>query len=457
MSVPETVPAPQGAAPGLLRRLAGLSLTTKIMIAAVLGLALGAVTGGSLNDVRVLGDVWMRLIQMVVPVLILGSVTEAIGRIDRRSVGKIGGKTILFFCATTLTAAILSVVVNRFLITPGRGLYFPGLAEYAVEIPEGQGFRDIVLSFFGTNIVGSMAAGTIVHVIVFAIVLGLAISAYVHTTGNESVLEGIHRANQVVMGMIKLVMRTAPLGVFGFMVWVAGDTGLDVITPLLTYLVSILAVVVVYQAILFTAVSAYCKVNPLRTVKHCMQALLIASTTTSSAMALPQAMKDAHEKLGVSKRIANIVNPLGINLNADGQVLFTTAATILLANVLGMELTFSHMVTIIVITTLATFGVLAVPGGALVVLAGLLPQFGIPAEAVAIIAGVDWFRGMITTPANITGDMLAGMVVARSEGEFHRDVFEGRITAAEAERRHAAPAAPRTPAVTAPGGDLVPA
>lgn len=415
-----------------------LSLTTKIMIGTLGGLALGAMTGGVLDNFRVLGDVWMRLIQMVVPVLILGSVIEAIGKLERKDVGKVGGKTILFFCSTTFVAATASVLVNRFIVNPGRGLDFPELANYAIEIPEGQGFRDIVLSFFGNNIINSMAEGTIIHIIVFAIIFGLALSGYIDKTGDRRIMEGVHNFNKIIMGMVTFVMGAAPIGVFGFMVWIGGSTGLDVVVPLLTYLLGLLIVLVIYQAIFFSAVSGYCGVSPLKTLKHCSQALIIASTTTSSAMALPQAMKDTNQKLGVSKRISDVVNPIGINLNADGQVMFTTTASILLLNVMGIETTFQQLLNIIVICTLATFGVLAVPGGALVVLAGLLPQFGIPAEAVAIIAGVDWFRGMITTPANISGDMLAGMVIAKSENEFYKEVFNGELTAAEAAEKYAA-------------------
>jgi len=149
-------------------------------------------------------------------------------------------------------------------------------------------------------------------------------------------------------------------------------------------------------------------------------------------------MEDSVKKLGVNRAVANIVNPLGITLNADGQMMFTTFGIILMFNILGLDLPLGTLINIIVIGTLATFGVIAVPGGALVVLMALLPEFGIPVEAVMIIAGVDWFRGMITTPANISGDMLAAIAIAKSEKEFYREVFDGELTADEAEEKYAA-------------------
>jgi len=415
-----------------------LSLTTKIMIGTALGLALGSVFGERISDIRVIGDIFIRLIQMVVPVLILGSVIEAIGKIDRKQVGRIGIKTIGFFMMTTSVAAISSVVVNFFIINPGRGLDFPELANYAVEIPETQTITDVILGFFGNNIINSMAQGTIVQIIVFAILFGLSLGEYTSRTGDQGVLNAVNKFNQLIMGFVKMVMNLAPVAVFSLMAWVAADVGLDVIVPLLMYLGGLAAVLLTYYLVFYTAVGTYIGVSPIKLFQKTSKALIIASTTTSSAMALPTAMEDTREKLGVSRKIGDIVNPLGINLNADGQVMFTTAASIMLLNVMGVDIQLGQLINIVVICTLATFGVLAVPGGALVVLAGLLPQFGIPSEAIAIIAGVDWFRGMITTPANISGDMLAAVTIAKSEGQFYKEVFDGELTTAEAEEKYAA-------------------
>ena len=416
-----------------------LGLPAKILIGTVLGLLLGWFTGEALSDIRVIGDVFIRLVQMSIPLLILGAVTEAIGSIDRKSVGKIGGKSIAFFIVTAVVAGIVSIII-AFIIRPGGGLHFDaGGAD--VVVPEiARGISDIVLGFFGTNIIASLSSGTIIHIIVFAVFFGLALGEYTSRTGNRTLLDNISSFNKILMGMIRFIMNFAPIAVFCIMVWVGGNVGFEVVGALVMYLLGLVLVLVVYQTIFFVSVSAYVGVSPLKTFKKCSKAMLIACTTTSSAMALPTAMDDSVKKLGASQRIANIVNPLGISLNADGQMMFTTFGIILMFNILGLDIPFGTLVHIIVIGTLATFGVIAVPGGALVVLMALLPEFGIPVEAVMIIAGVDWFRGMITTPANISGDMLAAFAIAKSENEFYKEVFDEEMTSEEAEQKYAATA-----------------
>ena len=416
-----------------------LGLPAKVLIGAALGLVLGRITGGAISDIRVIGDVFIRLVQMSIPLLILGAVTEAIGSIDRKSVGKIGGKSIAFFIVTAVVAGVVSMVI-ALIIRPGQGLYFDAGGADIVAPEIARGVSDVVLSFFGTNVIASLASGTIIHIIVFAIFFGLALGEYTSRTGNRMVLDGVSSFNKILMGMIRFIMNFAPVAVFCIMVWVGGDVGVEVVGALAMYLLGLVLVLVIYQAIFFTSVSAYVGVSPIKTFQKCSKAMLIACTTTSSAMALPTAMEDSVKKLGARQRIANIVNPLGISLNADGQMMFTTFGIILMFNILGIDIPFGTLVYIIIIGTLATFGVIAVPGGALVVLMALLPEFGIPVEAVMIIAGVDWFRGMITTPANISGDMLAAIAIAKSENEFYREVFDGELTTEEAEEKYAATA-----------------
>ena len=154
---------------------------------------------------------------------------------------------------------------------------------------------------------------------------------------------------------------------------------------------------------------------------------IIAFTTTSSAMSLPIQMSDTVTKLGVSKRISELVNPLGMVINSTGQALFLSVASIMLFQFFNIEITAARLIQTVVLSTLACMGTPAVPGGALVVLAGLMPSLGIPIEGLALIAGVDWFRGAITTVPNVAGDALVALIVAKGEDEFSRDVFDGKV------------------------------
>jgi len=156
---------------------------------------------------------------------------------------------------------------------------------------------------------------------------------------------------------------------------------------------------------------------------------LVAATTTSSAISLPTKMADSVNKLGVSERISNLVNPLGMVLNSAGQALFLSMASIMIAQFFQIEMTLGRSIQVITVSTLACMGTLAVPGGALVILASLMPTLGLPAEGIALIAGVDWFRGALTTIPNVDCDALVAMIIAKDEGELNYDIFNGKITA----------------------------
>lgn len=161
---------------------------------------------------------------------------------------------------------------------------------------------------------------------------------------------------------------------------------------------------------------------------------VVAATATSSAISLPTKMNDSVNKLGVSERISGLVNPLGMVLNSTGQAMFLSLAAVLIAQFFHIDMPLPQMIQVVMLATLACMGTLAVPGGALAILAGLMPSLGLPLEGIAIIAGVDWFRGMITTIPNVDGDALVSLILAKDEGEFNRDVFDGKITAEQASK-----------------------
>lgn len=161
--------------------------------------------------------------------------------------------------------------------------------------------------------------------------------------------------------------------------------------------------------------------------KKLSEMTIVAAITTSSAISLPIKMADSERKLGVSKKISGLVNPLGMVLNSAGQALFLSMASVMLAQFFHIEMTTGRIIQIVAISTLACMGTLAVPGGALIILASLMPTLGLPAEGIALLASVDWFRGMITTIPNVDCDALIALMIAKDEGEFNRDIFDGVV------------------------------
>jgi Na+/H+-dicarboxylate symporter len=292
--------------------------------------------------------------------------------------------------------------------------------------PTKQTILETLVNFIPNNILDSLAKTNVIHIIVFAIFLGVAISKYTDKTGDTSILDLILKGNSILLTIIKSVMKIAPLGVGALIATVSGNMGLAVITLMVKYLggLFLACTTIIILFILLTA--ARCKVSPLRLAKKLGKMTLVAATTTSSAITLPTQMEDSESKLGVSKRISDLVNPLGMAMNSCGQAIFMSTASLMLLQFFNMDASIGRVVQIVAVATLGCMGSLAVPGGGLVVLVSMMPVLGLPVEGIALIAGVDWFRGAITTVPNVDVDALVAMNIAYDEGEFNRDIFDGK-------------------------------
>ena len=403
-----------------------MSLTNQIIIATLLGMVVGHFAAPYIphfEKIKVLGDIFLRLIQMAVPLLILGSVTEAVGQLDPRDLGKLGLKMCFWFLAITVLSAIAGVLLAQ-LVQPGVGL--PPLDVTIPPQPPTLTIDQVILNFFPTNIIDSMAKGSMIQVIVFAILFGVAISIMIRDTGDTTLLNGIRNANKNLLTMVKVVMNFAPYGLFAIMAWVSGVIGFEVIKNLIKYLAVIAVGTAIIMVVMIAFTAMYVKVNPFILASKLTEMTLVAATTTSSAISLPVKMADTVNKLGVSEKISNLVNPLGMVLNSGGQALFLSAASLTLAQFFHIEMTLPRIIQVVTISTLACMGTLAVPGGALVILASLMPTLGFPVEGVAILASVDWFRGIFTTIPNVDGDALVALLIAKDENEFDRDIFDGK-------------------------------
>lgn len=401
-----------------------ISLTNQILIATIVGLIIGAIVGSAISPIKILGDIFLRLIQMSVPIIILGAVADAVGSINTKDLGKLGFKIFIWFLIPTIIAAALGLMI-AYTIQPGVGLPPMELAE-TVQ-PHNQNIATIITNFFPNNIIDAMAKGSMVQVIVFALLLGVSISLISGETGDMRLLNMVKAVNAAVLRIIKIVMNIAPLGVGALMAWVAGTMGFQIIIPLAKYLGGMALGVLIIMITMILITAMYVKVSPMKLAHKLVDMTIVAATTTSSAISLPTKMNDSVNKLGVSERISGLVNPLGMVLNSTGQALFLSMAAVTIAQFFQIDMSLARMIQTVVIATLACMGTLAVPGGALVILAGLMPTLGLPLEGIAIIAGVDWFRGMFTTIPNVDCDALVALIIAKDEGEFNRNIFDGKV------------------------------
>jgi Na+/H+-dicarboxylate symporter len=399
-----------------------ISFSIQILIASVLGILAGIIFGEDMGNVSFLGTIFLRLIQMSVVLLVMSAIIESVGSIEPTDLGKIGIKALVLFIVTTVISAVMGVFMVN-IIKPGVGItgVLPGKYEgqiFSISIPQ------LITEFFPKNVMQSMVEGNMVQVIVFSIFFGLAISLTRQSEGSKRVYALVVDFGKVIMEIIKIVMRFAPIGVFALLGSITGTIGIGVIVPLVKFLaatfITCLAVLVFNLGI----VSAYARVNPIKVLYKLKNTIIVSIATTSSAISLPVQMEDCEKKLGISPRISRLVNSLAMSLNSDGLAVTIAISCLMIAQFYGIELNLQQQIVLVAVSTLSTLGNLLVPGGALVAVSIALNMTGLPLEGIALIAGVDWFAGIARTFLNVVDDVLCTFFIAVSEKEFDRDIFD---------------------------------
>lgn len=401
-----------------------LSFTKKMILAAVLGILIGIIFGKNTIHVKVLGDIFINLISMMVPFLIFGALVESVMTLQIKDLGSIGLKTLFAFVLTSSLAGALAVSFGYF-FKPGVGIMNVQLSEYTGNTA-GMTFADALLSFVPKNIFVAFNNNAITQIILFAIIIGITISYYKNIDAIKRIHDLVLDFNVLVMKVVTLIMNFAPIGIFALTANMIGQNGVEILIPLLKFIVVITVANIVCLLIVGTSVAAYAKVSLFKMFAHVKRTFIVAATTTSSAMSLPMKLADSEENMGISKRISSFVNPLGGTLNTDGGVILTVLASMTTAQILGVELSFTSMVMLAVTAVLSSFGNTMVPGGGIVAIAIVFALNGIPLEGVALFAGIDWILAVTRVPVNVVDDVFCALFVATSEKEFDRDVFYGR-------------------------------
>lgn len=403
-----------------------LSFTNQMLIASVLGLLAGVVFGEAMGEIKFLGDIFLRLMQMAVVVLVMGSIIEAVGGLTPKDLGKLGGKALTLFVGTTAVASAVGLVLALF-IRPGVGVTGVDTGTYKGTLAEGK-VTDLITQFFPKNIIESMAQANMLQVIIFSAIFGLAISLLGKNQSAGKVFDLIKSMNVVVMELVRVVLKFAPVGIFALLAGIVGSAGLSILIPLGKFLIALTVGCVAFFVLFVLVAAAYARVSPIRLVANLQRTIVVSVTTTSSAASLPIQMADSTERLGISKRVSGLVNPLGMPLNSNGLGMTVAIACITVAQFFDINLSAAQLIMITVYATIATFANLAVPGGALVTMAIAFQMAGLPLEGIAILAGVDWFAGIIRTLLNVVDDVLVALMVAVSEKEFDRDLFNRPIS-----------------------------
>ncbi|HEM46323.1 MAG TPA: dicarboxylate/amino acid:cation symporter [Alphaproteobacteria bacterium] len=404
-------------------------LHTKILLGLVLGVPVGLVLGPSAEVLRPIGDIFIRLIRMIVVPLVFASLfvgTASLG--DIRKLGRIGIKTILYYLCTTAIAITIGLTLGS-IFTPGSGLEadtrdslmasYGSEAAARIEIArEKPSIAETLVRIVPGNPVESLAEANMLQIIFFALLLGVAVTLVPNGRG-QPLIGFFDALSEAMIQMVHIVMKLAPIGVLALIAVVVGQFGSAILVSLLKYSLVVIAGLVLHVVIVYTsAVRLFGRISPAAFFRAIRPAQLIAFSTSSSNATLPVSMECAEENLGVSEEVTSFVLPLGATINMDGTALYQGVAAVFIAQVYGLSLGIGDLLTIVLMATLASIGAAGVPGIGIITLTMVLQTIGVPLEGIALILGVDRILDMCRTVVNITGDISASVVVAATEGEL---------------------------------------
>lgn len=404
-----------------------ISLTTQILIATAGGIVFGSLVGEWASNLKFIGDIFIRLIQMSVVLLVMSAVASAVGGGDGQDVGKMGFHTFKWIIIFTVISAGLGVALSM-LLQPGIGVEIASAADVANSSVETGSIQDTILGFVPTNIINSMAEGSMVPCIVFSLFFGVAMGAYAKESGNRNVIEWVQGINGVITNIIKIVMNVAPIGIFCLLANVAGTTGFKVIIPMLKFLLVLLIGDAIQFLLFGPFTAAVTKVNLFKMPKKFAKMSMMAVTTTSGAICLPTKMEDEVTKFGISRKVADFTGPITMSMNSCGAAQCYVAAIFFMAQSTGIQMTPYQMGMAILLSCLMCLGTISVPGGSVIVYTFLATSLGLPLESIAVLIGIDWFAGMFRTLMNVDVDVMIGLLVASKLGGLDRDVYDEKKT-----------------------------
>ncbi len=416
----------------------GWSDPTRILLALVLGAITGALvpaasgfgafTTGAVFDFA--GEIFLRLLQMVVVPLVATSIITSVARLGGdHAFGRLGLKTLAYFTATTLLASVLGVLVFN-LVQPGRvtpevsAQLLAGVPDSVDQVRSGLGGRsagelaDVILRAVPANIFHAASENReMLAVIFFAMLFGF-FSGRLPDGRRGPFIAFWESANDVMLAITHGIMRVAPYGIFALIAQTVQTSGAAAVKPLLLFFVCVAGGLLVHMFVsLAVLMRVFGGFPPWRHYRAMLPAMLTAFSTASSSATLPVTMECAEQNAGISPRIAGFVLPLGATVNMDGTALYECAVVLFIAQLYGVSLDWTQQVLVVVLALLTSIGVAGIPAASLVAIVIILQALGLPLEAIAIVMATDRVLDMMRTAVNVFGDSCGAAIIASSEGE----------------------------------------
>ncbi|MGM3159450.1 dicarboxylate/amino acid:cation symporter [Dickeya undicola] len=419
------------------------SLYFQVLVAITIGILLGHFYPALGEQMKPLGDGFVKLIKMVIaPVIFCTVVTGIAGMESMKAVGRTGAVALLYFEIVSTLALIIGLVVVN-VLQPGAGmnvdpasLNAAAVANYATEAGK-QGVVPFLMDVIPSSVIGAFASGNILQVLLFAVMFGFAL----HRLGDKGVLifDVIESFSQVIFGIINMIMRLAPLGAFGAMAFTIGKYGVGSLVQLGQLIICFYITCILFVVLVLGSIARATGFSIFKFVRYIREELLIVLGTSSSESALPR-MLEKMEKLGCKKSVVGLVIPTGYSFNLDGTSIYLTMAAVFIAQATNSHMDIWHQITLLVVLLLSSKGAAGVTGSGFIVLAATISAVGhLPLAGLALILGIDRFMSEARALTNLVGNGVATVVVAKLCKELDskkmNDVLSGRNDGPAAESR----------------------
>lgn len=408
-----------------------LNITWKIFIGMTLGIIVGYILNKTYQDdseslnsastyLNLLSKIFLRMIKMIIGPLIFSILTVGIAKLgDFKLVGRIGAKTLGYFYFATLLSLLTGLIAVN-ILRPGRMMQIPlptAGADTGIEVKK-MTMENFITHLFPQSFFEALATNEILQIVVFSVFFGIATAAI--GDHGKIIIKGLDAVSEVMFKIVSYVMGFAPYGVFGAVAAVIAQKGLGILGGYLYLIVCFFATLAFFVLVVLPTICFFAKVPYWKLLTYVKDALFLSFSTASSEASMPLQIEQL-KKFGVSERIVSFVLPLGYSFNLDGSMMYMTFAVGFIAQAYGIELTLTQQITMMLTLLVTSKGIAGVPRASLVVIAGTMSMFNLPAEGLILLFAVDWLLDMGRSATSVAGNAVATAVVAKWEGELNME------------------------------------
>lgn len=409
-----------------MKKIMSMSLTVKVLIGFVVGIALGLIFGESITVISFIGDIFLALLKMCIVPLVFFSIITGISSIaDPKKLKRIGIKTLCFYIITTVCCAIVGMIVAN-VLTPGSGFVIESADTAGYEATAVPSVTETLVSMFPTNIVTSLSDTSLIQIIIFCAFVGIAITLVGEKA--DPVRKLCASASEVMFKIVSLVMEFSPIGTCALIACTFGEYGLDILLSVFQVLVAhYLAMAIVLFLVYGLLLYIIAKVNIFKFLKEISEVLIVTVSTCSSAATLPISIDTAVKKLKIKRELAEFSLPLGSTINLDGGVIYYCMCFMFVSQVYQVDVSLTQMIFIVFTATFLAVGAPGMPGGGIMMVMILLSTMGLPLDLMGIISGTNRLFDMGNTALNCTGDLVCTRCIAESEHMMIEDSAEVEV------------------------------